>query len=245
MYCFFQLVCLFASLSLFCQEEHSFSDLECPTRFHVKQDKKQRFFRIMDGSKYLGAAVSSSYGVFDFYNDHNEKKWCNVFDTLFDSESNHIAYMTQASDIMAAENRKLWFWERRKIDPPPTQISVFTSPSRYAHDDRGRPGKEKLFLTFEAERNSNFFVFRNAETGLAVATATWNWVPISESYFASWGRHVQEWEVTITDRSLLQRTKAPNILLIWTLLKHSQKHLDGTNRVNYLEKPPAIEKELL
>ncbi len=235
----------FFANTLFCEDTRYAHDFELPSFFQVKQDKIKRFFRIFYGRECLGKVVSSDYGVLDFYDQNNEKLWVNYLDTLFDVKKNHIAFMKLASDLIAQEAREKWFWQKREITLPKSRITLYSSPARYANGDRMRPGKEKILVSFEqeGEGSDNFFVFREAESGLAIAQAVWRkWIPTRYHLLPrnDPSDPVQEWDVTITNQALMQQKQITKVMLIWTLLKHSQKYLPGPYAdTPYMDVPPA------
>lgn len=177
---------------------------EMPNEFSVRQDAEKRFFRVMDGERFIGAVVSSDYGQLDFYDSKREKRWMNLYDHLFEGEK-CLGWVKVASD-------EEWF-ERSSL------IEIFS-------------GEGDLLAKVEAE-DGNCFIFRDAETKKALAVALWKWVPTSAFWPSFLNTYVQEWSVMIVDRSRLKEKNMPSGMLVWVLMKHTQKHLRGPNDLPY------------
>ena len=75
---------------------HAAEHLHYPDRFDIRQDRTKRLFYIQKDKQFLGTAVSSAYGVLDFYGPEREKQWTNIDDVLF-SSSGQVAALIQFS----------------------------------------------------------------------------------------------------------------------------------------------------
>jgi hypothetical protein len=188
-------------------------DLECPNQFHIRQDPVSRFFRIHEDGKFLGAIVNSGYGRLDFYDADENKQWANLFDLLYDNTGDCIGSVKVASDAQ---------WVKTS-----TRIEIFSKD-------------EELLAMVQAEGDGKCFVFRDAETLKILAIALWSWVPIGKNWIPLFDNYVQDWSVIIVDRMRLQEKRISNVFLIWSLLKHSQKHFPSPDDLPFVDRLPSL-----
>lgn len=190
------------------------ADLECPDQFRIEQDAQLRMFRVLDNLDCVGFALNSDYGEIDFYNSRREKEWINLYDCLCDASGNCIGHIT-------------FEWRSKGLFQKSSPlIKLFSA-------------EDELLAILEEGENGKSFVFRDPETGKALAAALWSWLPTGAYETPVLKYYIQEWEVLIVDRHKLQQKKIPNIYLVWVLLKYSQLHFPDPNRILYIDKLPC------
>lgn len=117
----------------------------------VKEDPKQRFFKLYENGKRSATAVSSGWGQIDFYGTDNKLTTRNRLDALYDAGNNDlIAEVIIKSDHVS--------WNKIKST---TQIDIRLKT--------GTP-----LAKVEAEGNPTTFVFRDPVTNKKLALAVWS-----------------------------------------------------------------------
>jgi hypothetical protein len=94
--------------------------------------------------------------------------------------------------------------------------------------------KEELLASVEDEGGGKCFVFRDAKNNKPLALALWKWLPIGRNFFGLPYTYIQDWTVFIVDRPKLEKQKIPMLFLVWALLKHTQKNLEGPRDLPYV-----------
>jgi hypothetical protein len=208
-------------------------------QFYIKQAPLCRAFHIYDKNQYWAIAVSSKYGIIDFYDtgricdkEHylaridggcahfdfhdkcKEKQWVNHYDALYDNAHHRIARIQFAYE-------KEPFWERKNLFQRSKKIELFSNQS-------------ELLATFDQEadcpeKGEGTFVFRHPVTGEPLAFALWKWDPPVQWHHYLQVHEIdhQEWSVSIVDAEYLRSKNIHLTILAWVLLKHSQCHLRG------------------
>lgn len=196
--------------SLNADEEVDALDFECSNFFHIRQDDDLRLFHLFEDERSLGTVVSSGYGVLDFYDVYNEKMAVNKEGQLYDPLGQLLGSVQLDSD-------KKWI---KRTD----RMEIFSD-------------KNELLATLDTEEEMKYFVFRDPANRKPFAIALWT-PKYPVQCFLGFCHRVQNWTVMIVDRPYLQEKKIPIVFLVWALLKHSQKHLQGPSDLKYEEFPP-------
>ncbi len=179
---------------------------ECPNEFQIRQEPSMRVFSILDNTQFLGAIVNSDYGQLDFYNSDKIKLGFNLLDCLYDSSNNLLGFIKWQVD----PETKKWFWQRKHLFfTRKTHIILFSNI--------GTP-----IVTLDEEGEGGSFVFRDYDTQKPLAIALWSSSLLGSCFIAKFDISVQNWDVIIVDRPLLEERQILPIFLTWSLLKHSQ-----------------------
>lgn len=202
--CLFLFLCL---LGVF--QSGGASDFVCPDQFQVVQDFYTRSFHILKGGQPIGRIASTGFGRLDFYDSDEDLHWVNLLDELYDVNGSCIGKVDVTTLLE-------WYFAGSG------RIDIFSESQEH-------------LATMQTEDSWNHFVFRDAQTLQPLAIADWNWIPTGTGFLACLGfdRYVQEWTVTILDRKRLIERKIPDVFLVWTLLKHSQKHLPSPDDLHF------------
>lgn len=172
---------------------------ELPNEFHIQQDHELRQFRLTAHDELLNIILNSKSHKFDFYDSQNQKQGCGQFHSLYQPSGQCMGYVKVKSDF--------------QFLPPYSKLIEILSD------------EDELLASVQPEDDEKEFVFRDAETGDILATARWNCLVKKHRYFSWLDQTVQDWTVTILHPERLQEKEISKELLVWALLKHSEKYL--------------------
>lgn len=177
----------------------SFSSVQYPDEFQIQQDSASSLFHIRANEKTEGFIVNKSYKGYEFYDLERKRQGIGRYDSLYENSGCCIGFVKVKSESQ-------WF------PPKSTLIEIFSN-----HD--------QLLATVESEEDKTCFIFRDPVTRDPLAIAHWSCIPYYSWLVPFTGCRKQDWSVTILDALQLQEKEISQSLLIWALIKHSEKNL--------------------
>lgn len=207
---------------IFASAQASLSDLHnFPDEFQVSQDRALRMFHIKSSQGYLGNVISTSWGILEFYNEEGNKEYVNQDDLLFDQAGIGIGLI----DFECYQFKRLEFLYKNS-----NRIALYTDTNEVA-----------AVLDSEIfEKGYAKFYFRDPETQKLLVTANWILARDCQNDSADEFYKLQDWKIEIVDREGLIDHHITPVHLVWTLLKHSQRHLPSIKCCPYEQDEPFL-----